>query len=427
MVRSALAVSAGALASAWLWTNTCAAEAPCSARVTREDVVACAQRTSPEVRASKLGIEASRARELSASTWLPSNPSLSVGLGKRTATALEPSSLTWNAALAQELEIGGQRSARLETARAETDAASKRAEETRRAIATAALDGYFEALAALEQQQLAEALARVASALSAAARARSEAGLFAPIEADVAEAAALRVVQEQFAAERRLSSSLASLATMLGLDPARPPAVEGELSPWPTPLATEALVASALENRADLKAASAEQRAAMAKVTLYSRSRVPNPTLSVFAESDRSDEKRFGVGLSLPIPLPAPLGHTYRGEIAEAQALAERASTEAERIRRLARLEVTTALDSLLSRKREVDAFPPDLLDRAKSGLEALAREVESGRLPVREALIAQQSLIELLRAFIDARLQLCRASVELVRVAALPLDEVRP
>lgn len=436
MMRSAWKAAAGTLAAAWLWANVSTAEneglsakpdAPCSTTISRKNVMACALRQSPEVRASGLEVEAMRGRETAASTIFPSNPSLSLGLGKRTASAAEPESLIWSASLGQEIEIGGQRGARLEAARAEVERGRRLSEATRREIATSALDGYFEALAALEQKKLADALARVAKVLVLAAEARAKAGFFAPIEADIAEAASVRILQGRFAAERELEAQLASLATRLGLDPSLPIEVEGELSPLPVPRAIEPLIADALANRADIAAAEAESRAHEARLSLYSRSRIPNPTVSVFAESERPDELRFGLGLSFPIPLPAPLGPSYRGEIAEASALAAKASTEAERLRRETRRDIVIAANALVSRRNELEAFPDDLISRAHEGLDALAREVESGRLPVRDALLTQQSLIELLRAYIDARRNLCRASVELLRVANLPLEEVMP
>lgn len=412
-----------------LWTTRSVAEAPpsCGATLRRDDVVACALRASPEIVASLREVEAARAGETTASTLLPSRPSLSLALGQRTATAYEPRATVWSAELAQELEIAGQRSARRQAAAARVRAEQFRTELVRRQTVADALDAYFETLAALEQKKLADAQASVGAALARAARARAEAGLSPAIEADIAEAAALRMGQERFAAERRLEASRAKLAALVGRDPLQPLAVEGELSPLPLPTKLEALVARAFEARADVAALEAEREAEEARASLYRRSRIPNPTLSVFAERENPEELRFGVGLAFPIPLPEPLAPNHRGEIAEATALAASASARADALRQRARADLTTAALLLASRKREAEAFPPEVLDRARSGLEALAHEVEAGRLPLRDALLAQQSLLDLLRSDLDARLELCRASVELLRTSALSLDEVSP
>lgn len=428
-MRSGRRAGALALAVACLVTSSALAREPepCGTKIDRDNVVACALRLSPEARSARLRVEAMRGREEAASTLLPSHPALSVELGKRTASAAEPESLIWTASLAQELEIGGQRGARLRAARAEVDRERKLAEAKAREIATAALDAYFEALAALEEKELADGLARIGEALVAAAKAREGAGLLAPIEADIAEASALRILQEGFASTRKLESLRTSLATRLGLAPEAPIEVEGELSPLALPQDLEGLVARALVDRPEIQAQEAERRAQEARASAFSRARIPNPTVSVFAESERPDELRFGLGLAFPIPLPAPLASTYRGEIAEASALAEQASAEVERLQNESRRDIHIAALDLASRRREVEAFPEDLIDRAQQSLDALAREVEAGRLPLRDALLAQESLISLLRAHIDARLELCRASVELLRRTSLPLSEVIP
>src|SRR5690606_33208547 len=101
-----------------------------------------------------------------------------------------------------------------------------RTELVRRQTVADALDAYFDALAAVEKKKLAEAQASVGAALARAARARAEAGLVPPIEADIAEATALRIGQERFAAERRLDASMALLATLVGRDPRQPLVVE---------------------------------------------------------------------------------------------------------------------------------------------------------------------------------------------------------
>lgn len=411
-----------------LWTTRSTAEVPpsCPSVLGRDDVVRCASH-APEVIASRQDLEVARARESSASAYLPSRPSLSLALGRRTAAPQEPSATVWSAELAQELEIAGQRGARRQEASARLRAERYRVDLLQRQTVADALDAYFEALAATERKKLAEAQAEAATALAKAAKARADAGLAPAIEADLAEAAAIRVGQERFAAERDLQRALARLAALVGRDPTQPLVVEGELVPLALPARLEALIDRALEDRPDVAALEAEREAEEARASLYRRQRIPNPTLSVFAEREGPDELRLGVGLAFPLPLPDPLVPNYRGEIAEASALAAGASAKAEAIRLRARAEVTAAARALASRKREAEAFSPEVIDRARRGLEALAAEVEAGRLPLRDALLAQQSLLELLRSHLDARLELCRASVELLRTSALSLDEVSP
>ena len=53
----------------------------------------------------------------------------------------------------------------------------------------------------------------------------------------------------------------------------------------------------------------------------------------------------------------------------------------------------------------------------------ALAQEIEAGRLTVRDAVVAQQALIELLSASVAARRALCIASVDLAKALGVSLE----
>jgi outer membrane protein, heavy metal efflux system len=143
----------------------------------------------------------------------------------------------------------------------------------------------------------------------------------------------------------------------------------------------------------------------------------------VFAQNDGFNERVFGAGLALPIPLPGNVGHTYIGEIAEAEALARKARAEREQFERDIRLDVARAAQMFEATARAVEVFSKERLARAEQSLESLAGEVEAGRLAVRDAIVSQQALVELLRAHVAARRAWCVASVELARALGLALE----
>lgn len=395
--------------------------------VTRANVVACALDASLVVTGERQELEAANARTTAVSPLFPSNPQLALSAGRRATRSEETTN--WYATLSQELEIAGQRGARREAAEAASEAQSKRLLLSRREVAASALASFFEVLAAREEQRLADRLTTATRALSTVARARADQGLVAPVDADVADAATLRVFQGKLAAERRAVRELGLLATLLGRDSdAASLSVEGELEPIPVDasLAAAAAVKTG-ERRPELSVLEAEGRAQELRADAYRRSRLPNPTLSIFAQNDGFNERVFGAGLALPIPLPGNVGRTFVGEIAEAEALARRTQTERERVAREIRLEVSTAARAFASRTEEVRAFSPDMLARAEESLTSLGREVEAGRLAVRDAVVAQQSLIDLLRASVEARRAWCLASVDLARAVGMPLEGRTP
>ena len=398
----------------------------CSTAIGRDNLVQCALRSSLAAEAQTHAVEASRARETAVSPLLPSNPVLSATLGRRSIPGGERAT-NWYASLSQELEVAGQRGARKRAARAEVTAQVSWLRFSQREVAVEAWALYFEALSAREEVALTTRLSAAAQQLSNVISAKAEQGLLPAIDADVTDALLARALQTRFAAERHERDAASGLASLLGGDPTVAAlTVTGELTPLDVDrLASETFMAS--NERPEVVAAEAERQALQLRAEAYRRSRVPNPTLSVFVEEDGFNERVFGAGVSLPIPLPGNLGRTYRGEIAESEALAKKVGAERELVRRNVRLEVVSALQAYESRQREVAVLTPKKAQRAGQTLDDLRTQVEAGRLPVRDAIVAQQSLVEFLEGELSARLALCLASVALARAVGFPLERQLP
>lgn len=419
--------SAAMAAVFWCFGSLARAEdARCATRVTAATVVPCALRTSLAIRAERDELAASRGRLEAVSPLLPANPTLSLSGARRSGAGQQVTN--WYATLAQELEIGGQRGLRRDSASAEVEAQEHRVATSRRDVARAALEAFYDAVAARETLDLVTQLSSTTQAVSVVAHAKAGQGLIAPVDADVADAAAVRITRSRLQAARQLGDAKAFLSALIGADPRAPVEVEGDLVPLPSILdrSRSGLVES-FDARPEIRELDAERRAMELRAAAFRRGRVPNPTLSVFAQNDGFNERMFGVGVALPIPIPGNVGRTYNGEVTEAEALGRRASTErANRLRGL-RLALTTAVQTFESRRQEVEAFTPDLLANAKTSLLALGQQVESGRLTVREAIVAQQALIELLQGHVAARHAWCLASVDLARAMGAPLDGRTP
>ena len=388
-------------------------------------MVRCVVAASLAVEVERGGEAAARGREQAARPLLPANPLLAVSAGRSSGFGNEGPGTIWSASLSQEIEIAGQRGARRRVTGEERVGQQYRRQASERAAAAQALLLYFEALAADDELRLARRVERVATRVSDVAAGSTKQGLGSGVDADLAAATALRATQARLAAERRVRSARAALASAVGLDPATAePKVTGRLDPVNGVLEyANAVLGGAGMDRPEIAAAEAERRAQTARAESYRRARVPNPSVSVFVERGVFNEQVLGAGIALPLPLPHPLGRTYAGEIAEAESLARRARSESARQRRQFRLELVTALRELESRKRELAAFDAPRMARAQQALEDIGAELEAGRLSVREALLVEQSLIELVRAEAVARFAVCRASVELGRTAGFPFE----
>ncbi len=399
-------------------------ESPGCSTVTRANVGACAARASLAARSEREGERAAAGRELSGRTLLPSRPVLAVSVARR-AGEPEGTDLNWTATLSQELEIGGQRGARRRAAQAERIAQDKRARVAERDAAAEAWALYFELLAADEDRKILGRVESVARDVETATRAAADQGSTPAIEADLAGAAAIRVRQLRLAAERRAEGARAALTSLVGLDPAGTVVkVTGKLEPVDGVLehARRALRDQG-EARPEIEALDAERRAARARADLSRRSRIPNVTLSVFAAREGFGERVLGAGIAIPLPLPHPLATPETGQIAEAEAVGRRAGVESNRLSRDIRLRLVTGIRTYESRKSELDVFAPERRARAERTLDDVREQIAARRIGVRDALLIQQSLLDLLRAHIEARLGLCQASVDLGRASGFAFE----
>jgi cobalt-zinc-cadmium efflux system outer membrane protein len=378
--------------------------------------------SSLERRAARAALEAADGRVAAAGVILPSNPSLGLTGARR--SGAEGHVTNWSVSLGVELELAGQRGARRAEAFAERDVRTSEMLFAEREVAAEAWRAYFDEIAAREVVEILKRLENTSERVWQAAAAAAERGRASGVEADIAENAFLSVTRRRVSAERERRGAALSLALMLGLGAGEVPEVGGGLEPLrnaarvdPSFSIAEPPQAAALE---------AERRAFAARASTFRRSRVPNPTLSVFAERDGFNENVLGVGIGLPLPLPGPLGHTRSGEIKESEALSFRAGLLAERARRSARTEAIRALDAYQSALESQKTFTAVRLKKAEEALMNLASEVEAGRISVREAVLLQSPLLELLLAAVDAKKAACLASVELVKATGLSLDGSR-
>jgi cobalt-zinc-cadmium efflux system outer membrane protein len=394
----------------------------CAHPLDADVVVRCALAASPEVREARDRLSAVAGRRETAGVLLPSNPTISGTLSTRRRQPPEAVSvLNWSVMLSQELEIAGQRGARVDAADAEATAQARRVGVAEQDVAAGALTAYYEGIAAQEGLQFATELAQSAQALAAFAEGRAKEALLAGVEADVARAEATRIGLARLEAQRRLADSFATLAALLDVDAAG--------LTLPKTVAVSRATASeasfeeqALRLRGEVAAAEMERKVLERRLALVRRERVPNVTLSAFAERGEIHDRILGLGLSVPLPLPGPVGRTRAGEIAETVAQIRAAESSAELVRRRVRVEVARAIAALAAREGASELFAGDLLARARADLKSLRGAIASRQLSLREGLQWQRSLIELLQADIQARLDRALALVDLKRVVGLPM-----
>lgn len=404
------------------------AAASCTGHLTRADVIACAIANSPDVKLAATELRALAGRRRTASVLLPSNPVVSAQVAGRRALRTEPdgtkpTAINWYVTLAQELEVAGQRGTRLAVVDAEIAAEERRADAARQAVAAVALRAWYELLGAEAALALTTELAATGELLERAADARAKEGLVSALDADLARAEAVRVRGLRIEAERRRGEARAVVALVIAGDVAVPLEIEARLEAELPPLEAAAVplevrLAHAAEARADLAALAIERRVAEREVTRLGRARAPNPTLSLAVQQDGFDELVVLGGLSIPVPLPAPVGRTLAGELATARAGIERATLTREAAAREVRLEVTTAHAQAQARAARLRLHGAELVARARAHVAALGDAIAAKSMSLREAVIAQRALVELLLNAVEAQREWALAWVELERAS---------
>ncbi len=394
-------------------------------------VVQCALLASPELGQKEQEIRILLGERLRARSLLPAHPTLQVSFaGRRPLTAVTANesrtTFNWYVSLSQEIEIAGQRGARVRAADAALSAQEQRVFVTAQEIASAALLTYYELLAAREAAELGRELSGIAAQLANVGVARAQAALAAPVDAHAAQAESARLATLHFEAERKEEDLRIAMATQLGISQLK--GISGSLDALPDAqipeetMPTEDLIEQALRLRADVAVARLEQEVRAARVQVLRRERVPNLTLSFLAQRDGFDEQVFGGGFSLPLPLPAPLGPSRAGEIVAAQAQVMQAGLAIERVRRQVRAEVLHAQKREQSYAAQARMFSAELATQARADLAALSQALSARTISPRDALLLERSLVEFLLSRVEIRRSLALSRIERLRAAGQPL-----
>ena len=331
--------------------------------------------------------------------------------------------------LAQRIELGGKRSARMGLAArsgevAALDFTGARLEIAREVVTSLATAEAARRLVGVERER-----ARLAAETLRAARARVEAGRDPLLQAERAEVVRATADIAADRAQREVEISLVDLAIFIGV-----PRVElAPRQPWfddigpnpgrPVPADPLARLAGNPE-LARLDAAMAQQRA---NVTLQRANAVPDVTISgdVRRFSDR-DETAFVAGASIPLPFY----DRNQGGIARAQAELTRAEAQAERGRAVLVAQLVAAEQRLALAWRAVDTLRRTALPSAEQAARFATLGYGEGRFSFLEVLDTQRALSDARAQLVDAtqtfhafRAQVQRLRGDLPAVSTQPVN----
>lgn len=344
------------------------------------------------------------------------NPEVGAAVGPRRVGG--STGIAVDLSIAQTLELGGKRAARVAVAAARVTAAGAGRVVAARQAELEARRAFELALVARARIDAARAAEELAVQMEIATRHRQELGAGTQLQTNLAAAEVGRAHHDRVDAESQYEAELAALATAVGAGPDERLEPAGELGGFvPSAWTEDELVTRALAQRPELAQAQAERAAAVAEVRLADAVGRPDVTvgLSYGFEQD-VDVDAHTVMVSASIGLP--FRNRNQGERSATRARVGRAELDLQRQRaevvRAARLAARTYV-----RARDALAgFDAQINQRLGENLALARQSFDSGKIDYFEFNVVRRELIANRTAHLDAIAEAVDAWHALARAA---------
>ncbi len=369
---------------------------------------------NPTILSARAEVAAARARLDGASVLLRSNPEIEGSAGPRRSP--DGRSTDLGLGVSQQIEIFGQRGARIDAAEALVASAEATLQSRRVVVASDVREAFARRLAASQRLRIAdEALALAEEALRAA-EARQRSGAASKIEVNAARSSLGRAVRERALAVQRDAAAVGTFVVLVGLDPGAPVTLEGDLSTAPgEPPALPSLVERALVQRPDVRSARHEVEAARAERRLAGRETLPTPRLGVtyVEEGDVGGKARITQGV---LAFDLPLFNRNQGGRGVAAARLVQAERALDALTRAVHTEVGVAATRLSAASTAAQAYAGGLLTGLEENMELVTEAYRAGKVGFFELLVIRRETLDARIGYIDALEELQAARAQLAR-----------
>jgi cobalt-zinc-cadmium efflux system outer membrane protein len=359
-----------------------------------DDAVRIALANNQAIRAQRLGIDISKADEIT--VGLKPNPSLALGFD---GVPVAPSQFNatffrdvaqYSAALSYTFERGGKRSERIVTAKDSTDVTAKSVADAERQLRFQTIQAFVNVQLAkstldLAQQDLASYTTTVTTS-----QAQLAAGALAQGDYDQISLQKLQFQQDVSAAQLSLLQSKASLRQLLGYG--NVPAsfdIAGDLTHLKITVTLEALTQDALASRPDLQSAEASLKMATDDVDLAISNRARDVNGNVnYSRNAIGPDSVLGVGVAFDLKVhDQNQGNIAHARIAVDQAKETEASTRAGVL-----TDVESAFAQYQTNDQILTLFESGYLDQAKESLDIATYAFQRGAASLLDLLNAERT-----------------------------------
>lgn len=386
------------------------------------DMVRRAVTSNRSLAAARLNVGRAQARLLQAELY--PNPSLDLEhtTGRLTGAPDEHES---SAGVSFPLELGGKRRSRIDVARAELDVVRAQFVERQRQLSNEVLSAFVEALASLRELETTARLNELDTETGRYLETRVKEGDVAPLELRLLRVEIDRLRSRRELLRGRLDAAIVRLKALAGIAPEeqvrlREQFVAGD--PLGSAKSVDEAVSRALENRPDLAAARANERAAEASLRLARAQAIPDVTpfgrfsssASAFDNTpvgkltDRSKSIGFGVSITLPI------FNRNQGLRAEATAAVTQAQQERDYLQTTVRAEVESAYQRLKTTETALSIFESGVIERSTENLKTLRAAYQLGEYRITDLIAEQRRVVDAQREYTELLAEHYRAAVDL-------------
>lgn len=369
-----------------------------------------ARKSNPDWRAAQQEVEVARGKLTTARLISPFNPVIEGQGGPRKIPG-EGTRTDYGVGLSMELEVAGQRGARVTEAERNLQRAEASFSDFARTFTAKLGRAFYDAIFARERSVLLRRIENLNSRLLEVTRTKFDAGEVSGLEVNVATVRYAQSRKEALDAERNLSQALLELRRLIGVEEAVSPA--GDLGVVAAPLPIGDALQRALTKRPDLIAKRYELQRAEAEIALVRREVYPNPLVGVFFNREGSGEKSVMGGLSIPLPV----FNRRQGELESLEARRIQARAELQAVEKEIRKEVEQAIRQWETARTNADLFQRQVIEQTEENFRLLEAAYRERKIDLPRLLIMENDLITANQSYLDVLLSLREAAIRLQEV----------
>lgn len=383
--------------------------------VTLAEILAYADKHSPLLAIARTGGARAQAVRKYASIGLQSNPELTVAGGPRMGEG--DRGIDLQLGLRQQLEISGQRGARVAAADRLLELSSAEIEDARWRVHCDVHEAFHRMLVQRERAALAAQIVVFQEDVLRLVERQVKAGETARLSLRLGEAEVAQAKQLQVAAEHSLLASRIQLAQLAGWPSDSPPAPAGATEAPKDPPPLVVLQKAAQLNHPALRVAGARVEEARARIDVADRDGSVKPSIGIdygreaALRSQGANHVLLGV-----VSVPIPLFQRNQSARAAARADADVANAEVNAIIQLLQAQVGLARSEVLAAATRSRAYSAEILPKFEENLLLLRRSFELGEIDLLSLSVGRERFLQIQHDALSAQLEYFSALASLER-----------